>query len=999
MANRFDLYKVTNGKTDLGAAETWNRRFKDIDARIGSVEEQKADLDAVIEEGREVFRTRSNEVLQPLIEEVFEIANVGTMLWATSSTEHDPTVTGGKTFIIDEGQRLRFAAPAYVAVYRMISPQAAMLGEVVSYTAETGELVVDIDRVSGAGYGGAWTITVASPSDTAEAIAEVLEARTVTVAAATSAGIARDEARVFRNDTSDLRDETQGLTNTLSDLADQVTEDAGQVATDRTATETAAGVAVGAKDEALAARTVAQTAASTATDKAAEANTQATRSETARAGSETALDLTETARDVTLGYRDEAEGFKEQAETAKTAAETAQSAVADAAATWSQIYLGAATADPVTDLNGDPLVDGAEYWNTTTGQKKVYSEGGWTISYVPVGSEVTTVFGRSGNVTAQLGDYSAAKITVSEISGVTGTTVQAMLASLKAIADGKSANGHTHAFADLTGKPTTLSGYGISDAYTKTQADALLANKLNISAFTGSAILTRLLDVDGEGSGLDADTIRGLSIGATGQGVYVAATPAAGRTALGLGSAALAATGDFAPASHTHPTSEITGLDTALNGKADISRTISTSGLATGGGSLSANRIINVTKSSQAQAQAGTDDTTAMTPVRTKDAINALVPVASTGTAGKTRFATASDAQTATLIAVDPALMKQRIDEAIASLIDGAPGAIDTLNELAAALGDDPNFATTVNNAIAQKLNGNLVSAFVLSNILGAADGGAIRTAIGLGSAALQSTAAFLAAGATAVNSDKLDGQDGSFYRNAGYLNAGTLPSARFTDGSHGNRAGGALHSPATQSINGFMSAGDKAKLDGIEAGATAIPDMSDAQLNAGADNTRRAVSAAQLKQAAKLWASCVPFATVRYEQPSGTSGGTNSAAAWPTYPLNSVHHDPESSITLASNQFTVDRDAYVNGFCTLYGSYGAMVRLFNVTDGVVVDYGECARNDSGTSSNNQIGAFVEAGKTYRIEYRVSAASSQGFGVNHGFGGTNVFASLDFWGA
>lgn len=38
-----------------------------------------------------------------------------------------------------------------------------------------------------------------------------------------------------------------------------------------------------------------------------------------------------------------------------------------------------------------------------------------------------------------------------------------------------------------------------------------------------------------------------------------------------------------------------------------------------------------------------------------------------------------------------------------AKLVDGAPETLDTLNELAAALGDDPNFATTVTNQIAQK--------------------------------------------------------------------------------------------------------------------------------------------------------------------------------------------------------------------------------------------------------------------------------------------------------
>ncbi len=40
---------------------------------------------------------------------------------------------------------------------------------------------------------------------------------------------------------------------------------------------------------------------------------------------------------------------------------------------------------------------------------------------------------------------------------------------------------------------------------------------------------------------------------------------------------------------------------------------------------------------------------------------------------------------------------------AIANLVGSAPGALDALNELAAALGDDPNFAATTANALAQK--------------------------------------------------------------------------------------------------------------------------------------------------------------------------------------------------------------------------------------------------------------------------------------------------------
>ena len=50
----------------------------------------------------------------------------------------------------------------------------------------------------------------------------------------------------------------------------------------------------------------------------------------------------------------------------------------------------------------------------------------------------------------------------------------------------------------------------------------------------------------------------------------------------------------------------------------------------------------------------------------------------------------------------DQALLdaKSYTDTAVSNLIDAAPGALDTLNELAAALGDDADFATTINSAV-----------------------------------------------------------------------------------------------------------------------------------------------------------------------------------------------------------------------------------------------------------------------------------------------------------
>ena len=47
------------------------------------------------------------------------------------------------------------------------------------------------------------------------------------------------------------------------------------------------------------------------------------------------------------------------------------------------------------------------------------------------------------------------------------------------------------------------------------------------------------------------------------------------------------------------------------------------------------------------------------------------------------------------------------ISTAVAGLVNGSPAALDTLNELAAALGNDANFATTVSTSIGTKVNKN----------------------------------------------------------------------------------------------------------------------------------------------------------------------------------------------------------------------------------------------------------------------------------------------------
>lgn len=49
--------------------------------------------------------------------------------------------------------------------------------------------------------------------------------------------------------------------------------------------------------------------------------------------------------------------------------------------------------------------------------------------------------------------------------------------------------------------------------------------------------------------------------------------------------------------------------------------------------------------------------------------------------------------------------VEEYVDEKITKIIDSAPDTLNTLNELAAALGDDPNFATTIASQIGNKVD------------------------------------------------------------------------------------------------------------------------------------------------------------------------------------------------------------------------------------------------------------------------------------------------------
>jgi hypothetical protein len=154
--------------------------------------------------------------------------------------------------------------------------------------------------------------------------------------------------------------------------------------------------------------------------------------------------------------------------------------------------------------------------------------------------------------------------------------------------------------------------------------------------------------------------------------------------------------------------------------------------------------------------------------------------------------ASTSDLSEGTNLYYTDARADARADLKVTALIDSSPAALNTLNELAAALGDDASFSTTVTNSIATKLASSSVSVYGLT-LVDDADAATARTTLGLGTAATTASTDYAtsAQGTTADNAlaassytaadvltkvktvdgaasgldaDLLDGQQGSYY-------------------------------------------------------------------------------------------------------------------------------------------------------------------------------------------------------------------------------------------
>ena len=145
--------------------------------------------------------------------------------------------------------------------------------------------------------------------------------------------------------------------------------------------------------------TTAQNAAASSATAAANSATAAANSATAAASSQTAAANSATAAS---SSETNANNYKNAAQSAQTGAETAKTAAEAALDSFDDRYLGAKSSNPTLDNDGNALLDGALYFNTTSNIMRVYDLGNTTwLDLNITGTNLTnvnTVAGAIANV-------------------------------------------------------------------------------------------------------------------------------------------------------------------------------------------------------------------------------------------------------------------------------------------------------------------------------------------------------------------------------------------------------------------------------------------------------------------------------------------------------------------------------------------------------------------------------------------------------------------------
>ena len=204
------------------------------------------------------------------------------------------------------------------------------------------------------------------------------------------------------------------------------------------------------------------------------------------------------------------------------------------------------------------------------------------------------------------------------------------------------------------------------------------------------------------------------------------------------------------------------------------------------------------------------------------------------------------------------AATKKYVDDKVAALIASAPGTLDTLDELAAALGDDPNYATTISTALGTKLN---------------LSGGTMT-------------------GAIAMGANKITG---TYTPSA----AADLTTKSYIDGLYGDTASAALS--ATSAANSATSSANSATASATSASASGTSATASAS-SASASATSATLSATSATASATSATASASSATASATSASASATSATASAASATISATSATASASSASAAATS-------------------------------------------------------------------------------------------------
>lgn len=162
-------------------------------------------------------------------------------------------------------------------------------------------------------------------------------------------------------------------------------------------------------------------------------------------------------------------------------------------------------------------------------------------------------------------------------------------------------------------------------------------------------------------------------------------------------------------------------------------------------------------------------------------------------------------------------------------------------------------------------------------------------------------------------------------------------------------------------------------------------------------DNRLKLVAPTNLANGSGLYTS---VAILRDEKTTGTAGGSSSATTWNNRNLNTETYDPDSIVTISSNQFTpIAGDYEITVVASTYRSTAHRLRLYNVTTATSVDEGMsliASNADSSAGTATLFTKFTANGTdAYRIDHYTSVAqATNGLGFPTSDGSAEVYLEI-----